>query len=153
LSDLLVAIGETRFPIELKYKTKKFMFQINDEIFQLKNHSAPNENRYRFWRDVWRIEKFGFAKGFVIFLTNCNPTYSQGDGKGCDDVAFRIHDNRVAKSGTKSWRDSNSKTASKKEFATPIKLTNEYTLHWENFSEVAEEPRGKFQYLLLEVNK
>jgi len=151
--DLLVTLGESQFPIELKYKTRTFSSIINGEIYQLKNHAAENENRYRFWRDVWRIENFGFNRGFIIFLTN-NPRYSkEGDRKDCDDKAFRIHDNRVTKRGTIRWRDPNSKTASKNEFVSPIKLTGGYTLHWRDFSEVNECPKGKFEYLLVEVNK
>ena len=99
------------------------------------------------------MENFGFSSGFVIFLTN-NPGYSQGNGKGRDDEAFRIHDSRViTKNKIMRWRDPSSKTAQKKEFATPIKLKGEYTLHWKNYGKVTECPRCNFTYLLVEVSE
>lgn len=66
--DLLVTLGGMQFPIELKYKTrtkyrkKTLELEFSGETFHLAGHGAENENRYRFWRDVWRIENSGFRK-------------------------------------------------------------------------------------------
>lgn len=135
--DILVTLGELRFPIELKYKTRKFQETVNGEEFHLKEHSAANDNCYSFWQDVKRVENFPFAKGFVIFLTN-ESGYWKKDGKGCDYEDFNIRDGKT-KSGTMEWGNSKKK---------PMSLSGKYKIHWESYSR-----NGEFRYLLLEVEK
>ena len=70
--------------IELKYKTRKEdsdYIKVNNELFNLKEQSAYNDNRYYIYKDISRIQKIVekqkldteenwiIKKGFVIFLT------------------------------------------------------------------------------------
>ena len=143
-ADILVTFGKSSFPIELKYKTKKFFGKIGNEEFHLAGHSAANHNRYRFLKDVQRIEQWdSFSKGFVVFLTN-EPKYWQGDGEGCDDKDFRIHDG-ARKSGELAWRNPETK---KEDMAESLNLSGAYVVKWEHFS-----MNGEFRYVLFEVKK
>jgi len=141
--DILVMFGKSGFPIELKYKTKKTSITIGSEKFHLAGHSAVNHNRYRFLKDVQRIERWNFPKGFTILLTN-DTNYWNGNGQGCDDEDFRIYDG-ARKSGKLAWRNPTPKDKSLQE---EINLSGTYTVKWEPFGE-----RGEFQYLLFEVKK
>ena len=154
--DILLCFEKNAVPIELKYKTIKEGISVDGEIFNLKNHGAENENRYRFWRDIWRIETFRIEnlrilKGFALFLTN-NHRYWQGAGENRDDEAFRTADG-IIRSKTLKWANPESKTGEKKEFNDPIKLTGQYALKWKDFSSVPDYPDIKFKYLLVEVTR
>jgi len=142
-ADILVTFGKSSFPIELKYKTKKFSCKIGNEEFNLAEHGATHDNRYRFLKDVQRIEGWDFPSGFVVFLTN-EPKYWQGDGEGRDDEDFRIHDG-ARKSGELAWRNPETK---KEDMAESIHLSGTYVVKWEHFS-----MNGEFRYVLFEVNK
>ena len=116
---------------------------MNGEQFNLAGHSAANHNRYRFLKDVQRIEGWNsFSKGFAVFLTN-DSNYWQEGGKGYDDEDFRLH-NGARKTGKLTWREPETK---EKSLSANIRLAGTYTAKWESFG------KGEFQYLLLEVKK
>ncbi|MGK8265006.1 hypothetical protein [Moraxella nonliquefaciens] len=72
--DLIVEMDDKIIAIELKYKTKKFEFELNGENFSLKNQGAQGWGRYYFVNDIVRLEKlmekFEISQGYAIFLTN-----------------------------------------------------------------------------------
>ena len=73
--DILVVIDNKWIPIELKYKTKGCKKNIDNEIFNLKNHGAKDVNCYLYLKDIQRIEKIRdnvseFIEGYTIFITN-----------------------------------------------------------------------------------
>lgn len=79
--DIVLLKENLYFPIELKYKTKKILGNLNrfEEILNnveiLKNQAAQNIGRYSFWKDVERLEAvkkrfINIDTGFCIFLTN-----------------------------------------------------------------------------------
>ena len=72
--DILVIIDNKWIPIELKYKTKGCSKIVDNELFNLKNHSAKDINSYLYLKDIERIEKIkekeiSFEKGYTIFIT------------------------------------------------------------------------------------
>ena len=89
--DIVVINGDELIPIELKYKTRKSQYEIeNEPRFNLKQQSAQDISRYLFWKDVYRIENLAktpidgrnkWGKGFAIFLTN-DATFWLRDGDG-----------------------------------------------------------------------
>ena len=69
--DILVIMNNKWYPIEIKYKTKGCKKIIDNEIFNLKNHSAKDVNSYLYLKDIMRIEKIRdnvkeFDKGYWI---------------------------------------------------------------------------------------
>lgn len=70
--DILVILDKKWIPIELKYKTKKCTLKIDGDKYVLKEHSAKDQNCYRYLKDIQRIEDIKqkekcFQKGFAIF--------------------------------------------------------------------------------------
>ena len=79
--DIVLVKENLYFPIELKYKTKKGLGNLNrfgktfSNVEVLKNQAAQNIGRYSFWKDVERLEAvkkrfINIDTGFCIFLTN-----------------------------------------------------------------------------------
>ena len=140
--------------IETKYKTKKINIKVFGEEFDLKEHSTPNDNRYYFVKDIWRIESFlkehpkGY--GFAIFLTN-DASYWNKESQRADhpdDEDFRIYESRVIE-GQLKWKE-----GGRERQAIPLK--GKYTLNWREYSNLKEysdstEKNMRFRYLLVEV--
>ena len=73
--DILVIIDNKWIPIEIKYKTKGCCKNIDNEIYNLKNHGAKDVNCYLYLKDIHRIEIIkenvpDFAEGYTVFVTN-----------------------------------------------------------------------------------
>lgn len=110
--DIVLVKENLYFPIELKYKTKKVLGELNrfGETFSnvevLKNQAAQNIGRYSFWKDVSRLEvvKKNFAPnieaGFCIFLTN--DIYYQKSPQGASG-AFTMEAGTVL-TGNINWK-------------------------------------------------
>ncbi len=155
--DILVKIGRSDFPIELKYKTLKGKIEIGEECYNLKSHGAQDLGRYDYWIDVSRIERLKdtmktFEKGYAVILSN-DPSYwvkpRQTKETVCD--AYRIHDG-FKKHGLLSWLGNpSSGTTEKRE--NPISLMGDYIMEWEEYSKLSSARNGTFRYLLLEVSK
>jgi len=137
--------------IETKYKTKDINIKVSGEEFNLKRHSAPNDNRYYFVKGISRIEDFlkEYPKGygFAIFLTN-DGSYWEKESQRADhpqDEDFRIYDTRVIE-GQLKWETG----------AREATLKGKYTLNWREYSNLKEysastEKNARFRYLLVEV--
>ncbi|MCI1693298.1 hypothetical protein [Aneurinibacillus aneurinilyticus] len=152
--DIWVNYNGINIPIELKYKTKKSSFIINDEAFNLKNHSAQDCGRYDFIKDISRLEqvisKETHSIGYAIMLTNDNLYWNVSTKIDSVDAAFKIHEGRnlcgalawgeLASAGTKRGRESE------------IVLTNSYNLNWNPYSKVSDSSSGEFKILIVEVS-
>lgn len=128
--------------VELKYATKclpkgfkeitRFDTTLDDGNI-LKNQAAQNETKYRFWKDVRRIEivKERFpgkvVGGFAVMLTN-DHSYRDSTGKNKNYEAFSTVNGRtVYKNETLAWKGT---SADKKKFP-PFALDGTYTVKWE----------------------
>ena len=63
------------YPIELKYKTKKYEIIHQDEKYKLTEQGATDIGRFSFRKDIYRIEqlvKDKTVQGFFIVITNEN---------------------------------------------------------------------------------
>ena len=136
--DILVLWESKCIPIELKYKTEGFNYSDNNNwLYDLKKHGAYTENRYRYWRDVRRIETIAssekhqiqYKTGFAIFLTN-DPKYYD---KNILQTNPNQPDPRVAR----------------------LNLSGNYSLHWEAYSTIDNDngQQTKFEYLVTQIPK
>lgn len=148
-TDILMSQGETTWAIELKYRKKKFETECNGERFCFREHSALDEGRYNFVKDVSRLERLVEARlctvGYAVFLTNDAGYWKPPRSKKrpSNDDMFRIHEGCTLKH-TLSWGKA-------LENRMPLVLKGSYSTHWNDYSEVETDGPGKFRYLLLRV--
>lgn len=138
--------GEIVF-IELKYKTKGTEVSRYGETITLKNHGARPQNKYRFIKDIQRMEealksRTDNIQNFCILLTN-DPNYWEEKGNNTNSkskyISSSIYD--VIK-GNKSWIEDSNK----------IHLDNIYSWDWKTLKNL-DLKNLDFRYLLLEVKK
>ena len=65
------------------------------------------------------------------------------------DSDFRVHEGREI-SEELAW-DPCASPGMVKGRESPILLTGSYCLHWQDYSDISEEPPGKFRYLAVSV--
>ena len=86
--------------VELKYKTRKLLVELDGEAFSLASHSAQDIGRYDFIKDIFRLEKIvpslENCVGHAIMLTN-DSSYWTSHSKSTVDEAFRLTEGRVLK--------------------------------------------------------
>lgn len=151
--DILVIIDNKWIPIEIKYKTKVCCKNIDDEIYNLKNHGAKDVNCYLYLKDIHRIETIkqnvsAFAEGYTVFVTN-ELSYTKKPLKSdCVYKEFSL-ENDAVKTGVLDWSEKAS-SGTKKNCEVPINLKGEYVINWCDFSKIDDTNTGKFVYL---VNK
>ena len=73
--DILVIKDGKWIPIELKYKTKGCIKELDGDVYNIKNHGAKDVNCYLYLKDIQRIETVranvvAFEEGYTIFITN-----------------------------------------------------------------------------------
>ncbi len=149
--DILVIQEGKWIPIELKYKTKKSSFNIDEIQYNLKNQLAKDSNSYLYLRDIQRIESVKknvakFQEGFAIFLTN-DPTYSKKPQKtDCVYKEFSLEQGIIRK-GTLDW-SSEASEGTKKGREEKIVLEGTYRMDWKEYSKINETSAGSFIYLI-----
>ena len=150
--DILIKHEGSVYPVELKYKTRKLSFELGDESYNLKNHGAGDFGSYDFVKDICRLEGFtsnidGYKQGYAIWLTNdpyyWNPPRKSNTGA----AAFRVYHGST-KTGTLAWGSAMTNTHGRE---SPLTLTREYTISWQDYSEVTQGSMGIFKYALIEV--
>lgn len=174
--DLLVITLSKKYPIELKYKTRKSEFELGREFFKLKNHYARDVGRYSFRKDIYRLEKLieqqGYERGYAIILSNDANYWQKGITEKFMDGNYRIAE-RVLKKD-KGWIYPNTpyylkyydthpvhgyfiKKGTKekhwtqsKNFNTCLTLRKEYKVDWKKFSIVNEQ---LFKYCIVEIQQ
>ena len=100
-------IGDEWYPIELKYKTMRFMTTCDGEEYKLKNHVAQDLGRYDFLNDVQRIERLqqsmpSFKKGYSLLLTNDPAYWNNTNRSGTVYEEFKLSENMI-KTGMLGW--------------------------------------------------
>ena len=156
--DILVIQDNKWIPIELKYKTKKCQILVDNDEYNLKEHSAKDQNCYRYLKDIQRIEEIKqnekcFEKGYAIFLTN-DEGYKKKPRSNSNYEAFSL-ENGIEKMGSLDWSKKTS-AGTKKGCEDKINLKQKYKIEWKDFSSVnTTEPSGqtKFSYIINEIKK
>ena len=146
-------LPKEKIAIELKYATRSLELEHNKESFDLSNHGAHNQRRYDFLKDIHRLEhlcsKLEFCEaGYAVLLTN-DPLYWKDSTRDTMDADFRIHEGQEI-SGELAWAPGASQGMVKGR-ELPIPLTSSYRLRWQDYSDISEEPPGKFRYLAVSV--
>lgn len=154
--DILVIIDGRWIPIELKYKTKGCRKVVDDEVFNLKNHSANDVNCYLYLKDLQRIESIRdqapeFLEGYTIFITN-DLSYAKKPLKAdCIYRQFSLEDG-ITKTGLLDWSASASE-GTKKNCDKPIVLRDEHPLQWHEYSRLDDTKTGTFIYLVNKIHQ
>jgi hypothetical protein len=130
--DIIVELDNKYYPIELKYKTKKFIGEDNSENYFLKNQGAQDIGKYDYLKDIQRIERFSkmilnYEFGFAILLTN-DESYWKKDKKETVDEQFYLPQN-IIKTGIMSW-SKNAGEGTTKNRKDPIELFGKYKIEW-----------------------
>lgn len=99
--DLIVQDKSSKCALELKYRTKKTNFNICNESYELRNHSARDVGRYKYRADVSRLENLvnskKIDKGYAIFLTNDQLFWADPIDVNNMDREFRLGDENLKK--------------------------------------------------------
>ena len=154
--DILVVLDSKWIPIELKYKTKGCFKNIDNETYNLKNHSAKDVNCYLYLKDIQRIEKIrenvsDFAEGYTMFVTN-ELSYTKKPRKlNCVYKEFSL-ENGIIKNGILDWSKEAS-TGTKKNCENPIELKSNYVMNWNIYSKIDDTNTGTFLYLINKIAK
>ena len=154
--------------VELKYKTVPVEFVIDGEPFRLKSHSARDQGRYDFIKDIQRLEHVAHAAengkkftGYAILLTNDKSYWEKRDNPNTADAAFKIPDERTL-NGHLNWTE-NTSAGTKKNREKEIELSGSYKVEWKNYKVEwknykvewknfkGQEDKLKFHYLAIKV--
>ncbi len=150
-TDIVLMYNGSIYGIELKYLTKRLVYELEGEIFQLKAHGATDLRRYDVLKDAVRLEAFNAVhrgKSFVIALTN-DPAYWRPTKKLTSiDAAFRLCEGRKV-SGELHWA-SHASAGSIKGREIFLQLKNEYQIAWHDYCSLPEGA-STFRYLSFEV--
>lgn len=152
--DIMLMHDGKKYPIELKYKTKKTDCQDvldNSGLMAcklLKNQGAGDLGAYDFLYDIHRIESIQEkCAGVAIILTNDPWYWTQRKRKSiCDN--FRISDGRTI-AGELEWNIDIEQQNNPNHFTKKrpgFGLNNTYTCKWKQKSDKSE-----FKYLYIEV--
>lgn len=149
--DLLVAIGDHRMALKLKYPKQKLAVEVDGERFALPT-GAPDVERYDIWRDVVRLERLCAERivdeGCALVLTNAPAFWSppvRPTPTGYD--AFRVHEGRVV-SGVLGWGlTAGPGTRSRR--TEPLALRGAYRLTWQPYSRLSTN--AELRYLAIMV--
>lgn len=147
----LVAIGESKFALELKYLCKSFATELDGEPIVLKQHGAHDQRRYDVCKDIARMEAYARSTGFgagVLVLTN-EPLYWQPRSRADTvDAAFDLSHLREL-AGTLAWHErATPGTIKNREKA--LDISGSYPLAWRDYIAL-EGPAGLFRYLWISV--
>jgi hypothetical protein len=153
--DLLVIIGTLKIAIELKYKKTKLQIQVDSETFNLKPDTSLDTCRFDFLKDVSRIEECIENKqaeiGYAIMLTNVDVFWREM-APGQNSEQFFLHEGRkIAKNVPMKWHEKAS-TGTLAGRVDGLTLSNDYQIHWQDYSFLGEKEQINFKYLALKIN-
>lgn len=122
--------------VELKYKTKNSKIKLktdgyDDEIFELKNHTAHTDNKKLFYHDIDRLEYLvrsnQNSEAYAIFLTNSHLYYKDG-------LTNCLHTH-------------------KKDVIVPKSISSNQNLAWLDYSAIKDEygVENLFKFLVVKV--
>lgn len=151
--DILVAVSELRFGLELKYLRAATDITVDDERFVLVV-GAPDLDRYDTIKDIVRLERLVDAQlvnaGACVVLTNSSGLWRpSATGRLTGYDAFRIHDGATL-SGTLEWGPT-AGTGTRKGREAAHALAAIYQPRWQPFSRVGTGIAHEFRTLTLLV--
>src|SRR6266545_3747307 len=151
--DFLIRLPKKAIAVELKYKTRKLLVELDGEHFHLANHSAQDIGRYDFIKDICRLEHIALnvehCGGCAILLTNDSAYWKPSSTKGTVDAAFRLTEDRILH-GSLGWTE-NASDGTKKNQESDLQVVGEYTLNWRDYSITSAGTYGQFRYLAVHV--
>ncbi len=128
--DIWVRHGDADYAVELKYPTRALTVALEDEEFDLREHSAHDIIRYDFLKDIQRLEDAIVAGGRVIgqalMVTNDSNYWNPPVRFGTADEQFRIHEGQTL-AGHLSWGPT-AGTGTRKGREEPFELSGTYTV-------------------------
>ena len=165
--DITVFLGDDKFFLELKYKTKKlskdfekkWADDIKDDVYSLKNQGACDIGRFLFRKDIFRLEKViekNKGKGFFIVITN-DSGYTdnlQDNKRERIGKMYSFHNNEELVALDPGWNykkdgayvsdvkhpDKGDKHWScRGSMAYKLNLRNEYIINWQKYSEISQQ--------------
>ena len=156
--DIFVVRGNTKYAIELKYKTKSFEGSIKEESYSLRNQNASNLGRFDYFDDLERVGKLVRANlasiGYAIFLSN-HSVFWRGNGQGAISEQFNTADGREVRMGQEmSWvGNPPPSSVGAGRFGRTIVSPVNTEFHWKKFSRIEDnEGRGQvFKFLCTKV--
>lgn len=138
--------------IELKYKKIECEYWIDNEKFSLKKDGAGKENRYKIFKDVWRVrhlvERKTFKKGFVVLMTN--------DKQYWNCVSKKLHAHRFDLShGRELTKGQTLEMGGEKKIYNPIEIKFNDKLEWLDYRTKNQSVNTNtgFRFLVIDVNK
>ena len=147
--DFLIKLPDLSLAVELKYKTRKLLLNVDGEDFQLANHSAQDIGRYDFIKDICRLEQIVSnienCFGCAILLTNDSSYWNTSNTKDTVDAAFRLSEGRLLH-GSLGWSE-NASAGTKKNRESYLEVDGEYALNWHDYSVPSEGSYSQFKYL------
>jgi len=153
--DIWCVRGDTIIAIELKYKTRGFVANVNGEVFGLLDQSAQDVGRYDFVKDIQRLEKIvsegSNIMGYAIFLTNDSAYWTPSRSNQTVDAGFRIHEGRIL-TGDLGWSLGASEGTMRGREGR-LRVKDAYNMNWKDYSEISKKSYGRFRYLLIEVER
>lgn len=153
--DVWIQIAGRVFAVELKYKTRKLVTEYKSEPYSLRDQGAQDCGRYDFVKDIQRLEQVTDhdqqVTGYALFLTNDTSYWTPTRKDPVPvDYAFRLWSNRELQ-GVLSWGfDASPGTIVTRE--SPLELSGNYAVAWQDYSHLSVPKNGTFRYLLLQVN-
>lgn len=159
--DILIKIGDTIYPIELKYATKEDMAYDDGEKILTTTQGAYDTHRFGYLYDIFRLESIRkelsnstdlkFGRGFAILLTNDSNYYlapTNDNYKNTIDGTFRIHDNNIIDSEIK-WNidESNPHWTNRYPYNEQLTLLNRPLFQWRDYTN-NEDTKYPVKYLI-----
>ena len=158
-TDIVVRIGKSYFPIELKYKTadREVNYVFENREYVTYCQGAADNGSYDYLADIARIEKLKndklpdgscFSKGFAIIVTNY-PLY-WGEGIRLSSNWYPFCFNKELR-GTIDWQN---KKPTKKERQDAISLEGCYKMDWQYYPHGCTEKDGNrypIKYMIQEI--
>ena len=149
--DVLAFGAHGRTAIELKYPTAAWTGLVpvgegeDDELFELRSHSATDLARHGFVHDVYRLEQTEIAvQGVAVILSNVAGLWSPNVGsRPTRDHAFRIHEGRRL-TGDLVWGSGDFRSNDRS-------LRGDYSINWHDYSRLGSGANGLFRWAAVET--
>jgi hypothetical protein len=152
--DILVIMNEKRYPIRLKYMTKKLDTVRLGEDFSLAEQGAQDIGRYRCIEDMVLLERFGdqsdCVAGYAIWLTNDLYYTRPPRQKDVGYYDFSIHERRDI-NGCLAWRDGVG-PGTRKGREAALEVHGNYSVNWRDYSDLDTE-NGLFKYAVIHIER
>lgn len=139
--DIVVEIVGKFYPIEIKYKTikqlfNKSIFGENGLLISTEKHGASNLGCYDLWKDVKRLEilkeRFiNVEKGIILFVTNDNSYKRLPLNNNVGYANFSIHDNRNVHAGSHLFWNNDLVIALTR---PPFTINGDYLINWKDLN-------------------